>query len=60
MSVLKLSTLWAIEDIRNKVIAELSEAKMDAMDRVLNDWQVIWRGTLLVVGRMSHTHTRKS
>lgn len=34
MSVLKLSTLWAIEDIRNNAIAELSKAKMDVMDRV--------------------------
>jgi len=35
ISVLKLSTLWEMKDIRTKAIAELSKTKMDAVDQVL-------------------------
>jgi hypothetical protein len=35
VSVLKLSTMWAFDEIREKAIAELSKTNMDTVDKVV-------------------------
>jgi hypothetical protein len=35
LSVLKLSTIWAFDEIRKKAIAELSKINMDTVDKVI-------------------------
>jgi hypothetical protein len=56
VSVLKLSTMWAFKEIKEKAIAELSKINMDVMDKVLlarsyrvGDW--LYEGYIALVKR---------